>query len=283
VKVSLSADGGDEQFCGYTRYVFIANRILKLANMPLKDLLVKILETIGVENLYSLYKTFRFVFPKYTNVRDKVAKLISTLKEKEPLKLYDTSLKYFLSDDLKNLIMVDFSLENQLFKLKPLEEKVNLSKVDPLTLFLYYDLKTYLPDDILVKVDRATMGVALEGRDPFLDHKILEWSSQLPIEFKYRNRKTKYLLRKILYKYLPKELIDRPKQGFSAPIYKWFKKELKILFKEFLNESKLKKDGLFNVSKVQQTLRDYLDNKRVTHNKLWILFIFQLWKESWFK
>jgi len=283
VKVSLSADGGDEQFCGYTRYTFTANRISKLANSPLKDLLVKILETIGVENLYTLYKTFRFVFPKYTNARDKVAKLISTLKEKEPLKQYDTSLKYFLSDDLKNLIVVDFSLENQLFKLKPLEEKVDLSKVDPLILFMYYDLKTYLPDDILVKVDRATMGVALEGRDPFLDHKILEWSSQLPIKFKYRNRKTKHLLRKILYKYLPKELIDRPKQGFSAPIYEWFKKELKILFKEFLNESKLKKDGLFNVSKVQQILRDYLDNKRVNHNKLWVLFIFQLWKERWFK
>jgi len=281
VKVSLSADGGDEQFCGYTRYTFTANKISKLANIPLKNLLVKILETIGAESLYSLYKKFSFVLPKYTNMRDKIAKLISTLKEKEPIKIYDTSLKYFLPKDLEVLITIDFSLEDQLFKLKPLQEKIDLSKLDLLTLLMYYDLKTYLPDDILVKVDRATMSVALEGRDPFLDHKILEWSSQLPVEFKYKDGKTKYILRKILYKYLPKELVDRPKQGFGVPIYKWFRKELKELYKEYLSEERIRRLGIFNTDEVNRLLTLYLKDEGINSTKLWLLFIFQLWNEKW--
>jgi len=281
VKVSLPADGGDEQFCGYTRYPFTVNKIIKLAKLPLKDLLVKILETIGVENLYNLYKTFRFVLPKYTNARDKIAKLISTLKEKEPIKIYDTSLKYFLPKDLENLITINFSLEDQLFKLKPFQKKIDLSELDLLTLFMYYDLKTYLPDDILVKVDRATMGVSLEGRDPFLDHKILEWSLQLPVEFKYRNGKTKYLLRKILYKYLPKELVDRPKQGFGVPIYEWFREDLKKLYLDYLNRDQIKKYGIFEPKEVEKLLNLYLKDEGINPNKLWLLFNFQLWSEKW--
>jgi len=281
VKVSLSADGGDEQFCGYTRYTFTTNKVLKIAKIPLKEVLIKILEFIGVENLYKFYKALGFILPKYTNTRDKIAKLITTLKEKEPLKIYDISLKYFLPTDLKKLLAVDFILENQLFKLKPLQEKIDLSKLDLLTLLMYYDLKTYLPDDILVKVDRATMSVALEGRDPFLDHKILEWSSRLPIEFKYRHGKTKYLLRKILYKYLPEELVDRPKQGFGVPIYEWFRKELKELYMEYLSEARLGEVKIFNPKEVRRLLNLYLNNEGVNSYKLWLLFIFQLWSEKW--
>jgi len=143
------------------------------------------------------------------------------------------------------------------------------------------DLKTYLPDDILVKVDRATMSVALEGRDPFLDHKIIEWTSKLPLEFKYRNRISKYLLRKILYKYVPKELVERPKQGFGVPIYEWFKGELKELYKEYLKEEQVKKEGLFNHKEIKRLLDDYLSDKGINHNKLWLLFIFEIWREKW--
>lgn len=114
---------------------------------------------------------------------------------------------------------------------------------------MLYDLKTYLPDDILVKVDRATMSVALEGREPFLDHKILEWTSMLPVEFKYKNSTSKYILRKILYKYVTKELIDRPKQGFGVPIYEWFKADLKELYKEYLTPGKIKKRKDFLMKK----------------------------------
>jgi len=279
VKVSLSADGGDEQFCGYTRYTFTINGILKLANLPFRNLLVKILETIGTDNLYYIYKSFRFVLPKYTNARDKIAKLINTLKEKDSVKIYDISLKYFLPSDLKKLLKVDIPLKNQLFKVESLEDYKN--QLDSLSFFMYYDLKTYLPDDILVKVDRATMGVSLEGREPFLDHKILEWSLRLPAEFKYRNGKTKYLLRKILYKYLPKELVDRPKQGFGAPIYEWFRNDLKELYLDFLNSNQIRKQGIFEPKEVEKILNLYLKDEGINPNKLWLLFNFQLWSEKW--
>uniref|UniRef100_UPI0026357042 asparagine synthase C-terminal domain-containing protein n=1 Tax=Sulfurihydrogenibium sp. TaxID=2053621 RepID=UPI0026357042 len=146
---------------------------------------------------------------------------------------------------------------------------------------MLYDIKTYLPDDILVKVDRATMSVALEGREPFLDHKILEWTSMLPVEFKYKNGVSKYILRKILYKYIPKELIDRPKQGFGVPIYEWFKTDLKELYKEYLNPERIKKEGVFNEKEVERLLNDYLNDRGVNHNKLWFLFVFQIWREKW--
>ena len=146
---------------------------------------------------------------------------------------------------------------------------------------MYYDLKSYLPDDILVKVDRATMGVSLEGRDPFLDHKIVEWSSQLPVEFKYKEGKTKYILRKILYKYLPKELVDRKKQGFGAPIQEWFRKDLKNLYREYLSESSVKRFGIFNAKEVQKLLKGYWERKGINPKKVWLLFVFQQWAEKW--
>jgi len=281
VKVSLSADGGDEQFCGYTRYVFTYERLLKLSKLPFKGILIKFLETLGVENIFLLYKYFRFILPKYPNLKDKISKLIETLKEETPLKQYDYSLKYFLPLELKDLIRSYVPLKNQLFKVKELQEKLDISKINPLILFMYYDLKTYLPDDILVKVDRATIGVALEGREPFLDNKLLEWSSQLPIEFKYREGKTKFLLRKILYKYLPKELIDRPKQGFGVPIHEWFKKELKVLYGEYLNEKRIKDTGIFNPKEVKKLLNLYWRDGGINSKKLWLLFMFQIWSEKW--
>ena len=143
------------------------------------------------------------------------------------------------------------------------------------------DLKTYLVDDILVKVDRATMSVALEGREPFLDHKIVEWTSRLPLEYKYRNGISKYLLRKVLYRYVPRNLVDRPKQGFGAPIYEWFKGELKGLYKEYLNKDRIKSAGIFNAFEVERLLSDYLSDRGVNHNKLWLFFVFELWRERW--
>jgi len=280
VKVSLSADGGDEQFCGYTRYVFTANRISKLANMPLKNFLLILLETVGVNNLYFLYKLFNFILPKYNNARDKIAKLINTLKEEKGIKQYDISLKYFLSQDLRKLLKADIPIKDQLFKIKPLEEYEE--QLGLLSMFMYYDLKTYLPDDILVKIDRATMGISLEGREPFLDKKILEWSLQLPVEFKYRNGRTKYLLRRILYKYLPKELVDRPKQGFGVPVYKWFKTDLKKIYFDYLNPRKIEQVGIFNTEEVRKLLLLYLKDEGINAHKLWLLLIFQLWYEKWF-
>ena len=274
VKVSLSADGGDEQFGGYLYYYSTYWRWEKFSKIPLKGLLISLLERVGVENIFQILPFLN----RKTHLRDKVKKFLTLLKEEDYIDQYDITVKIFLNQDLEKL-----------FKQKPSKEVSNLSKLErdlveklhPIQAFMYYDLKNYLPDDILVKVDRATMGVALEGRDPLLDHKILEWSSQLPLEFKYKNGKTKYILRKILYKYLPQELVDRRKQGFGVPIQEWFKNELKDLYGEYLSEETVKRVGVFDEKEVKKLLKGYWENRGVNHKKVWLLFIFHQWAEKW--
>jgi len=271
VKVSLSADGGDEQFCGYTSYKIIVDRINKLSRLPFKRVMSKMLNLINPDLALKFYVTFKPVLPKYTNFRDKYMKLRDVLKAGTFLEQYDISISYFLNEDLQNL------------GIKSYKEYFlsNFDSLDPYSFLMLLDLKTYLVDDILVKVDRATMSVSLEGREPFLDHKIVEWTSKLPVELKYKKGKSKYLLRRVLYKYIPPELIERPKHGFGVPIYEWFKKDLKELYLEYLNEGRMKKGGIFNPSEVKRLLDNYLQDRGVNHNKLWLLFVFEQWRESW--
>jgi len=116
---------------------------------------------------------------------------------------------------------------------------------DPLSFMLAIDYQTYMVDDILQKVDRATMSVSLEGREPFLDQAIIEWAATLPNEYKYRNGVKKYILKEIVYKYIPKEIMERKKMGFGIPVEKWLQNELKDLVKEYLSDQSLDKHGLF--------------------------------------
>lgn len=136
---------------------------------------------------------------------------------------------------------------------------------EPMKYMMLYDLKTYLPDDILVEVDRATTSIALEGREPFLDHKIIEFTSRIPVGLKYKNGTSKYILRKILYKYVPRELVDRPKMGFGVPTYEWFKGELRNLYMEYISKERIRREGLFNPEETELLLRRYLENRGVNY------------------
>lgn len=272
VKVSLSADGGDEQFCGYTRYWMVVDRINKLSKVPTISTLSRILDMLSPETATRLYNIFKPILPKYTNFRDKYVKLRNVIRASNLRDQYELSLQIFLKEDLSSIGVIP---NNGNF------DYIGDNSYDPCSMVMLYDIKTYLPDDILVKVDRATMSVSLEGREPFLDHKIVEWTSQLPSEFKYKNGKSKYILRKVLSKYIPIELVDRPKQGFGVPIYEWFKGELKELYLEYLDENRIKEAGIFNPSEVRRLLESYLQDKGVNHNKLWLLFIFEQWRRKW--
>lgn len=276
VKVSLSADGGDEQFFGYTRYWIVGESLKKLNSLPFLGFISKILDIIHPDIAISLYNLFRPLLPEWNNFRDKYVKLRNVLKSKELKIQYDLSNKIFLPRELSGLSKV---LENINIS--------QLSQIDTTRLrcnedfMMLYDFKTYLPDDILVKVDRATMSVSLEGREPLLDHKLLEYTARLPIIFKYRNKRSKYILRKILYKYIPQALIDRPKMGFGVPIYEWFKADLKELYMHYLNIERIEKEDFLNAKEVERLLNDYLEGRGINHNKLWFLFIFELWRERW--
>ena len=272
VKVSLSADGGDEQFCGYSRYWLISNSIKKLSKLPFSGLISKFLDVIHPDFAQKIYNTLKPILPKYTNFRDKFIKLRNVLKVKDSMEMYNLAVSYFLEEDLKELGLNSY---------RRLTDWSKEQKLDLLSSMMLTDLKTYLPDDILVKVDRATMAIALEGREPFLDHRILEWTCQLSSEFKYKNGVSKYILRKVLYKYVPRELLDRPKQGFGVPIYEWFKRDLKELYIEYLSEHRIRSAGIFDFVEVKRLLDDYLMDRGVNHNKLWLLFVFELWRENW--
>jgi asparagine synthase (glutamine-hydrolysing) len=146
---------------------------------------------------------------------------------------------------------------------------------------LAFDYVSYLPGDILTKVDRATMSISLEGREPLLDQNIIEWVATLPDHFKYNNGVSKYLLRKIVHKYVPSSVMSRPKMGFAIPLTKWFREDLKYLFHEYLNETSLNKHGLVNVERLHKELDEYYGGNDFRFPLLWNILVFQLWYEKW--
>jgi asparagine synthase (glutamine-hydrolysing) len=146
---------------------------------------------------------------------------------------------------------------------------------------LAVDYKTFLVDNNLVKVDRATMSVGLEGREPMLDQRLVEFVSQLPSSFKIRDGVNKWLLKQVVHKYIPKELMERPKRPFIAPLMVWFKDDLKEQLKYYLSERCLSITGVFDHSPIIRLRDEYLAGRKVNYQKLWQVLIFQLWYNRW--
>jgi asparagine synthase (glutamine-hydrolysing) len=143
------------------------------------------------------------------------------------------------------------------------------------------DFKTYQLDDILTKVDRATMSVSLEGREPLLDYRLIEYIARLDPCLKIKQGNKKHLLKQITHKYLPKEIMDRPKMGFGVPIAQWFSDELKLYLDHYFDPVLLKQQGLFNVSNILNMKDKYLSGKSYYINRIWMLLVFQMWYERW--
>jgi asparagine synthase (glutamine-hydrolysing) len=139
----------------------------------------------------------------------------------------------------------------------------------------------YLQDDILTKVDRATMSVSLEGREPLLDHRLIEYAAQLPLEYKYDGSITKKILKDIVYQYVPKEMLDRPKKGFTLPIYTWLRKDLQFLLGDYFNEAFLKSQDMFNTVEVLRIISLFKQNKFHYQPLVWKLLMFQMWYKKW--
>ncbi|MGE5309234.1 MAG: asparagine synthase (glutamine-hydrolyzing), partial [Deltaproteobacteria bacterium] len=274
VKVSLSADGGDELFFGYRKYTDFST-IVGLVNNPVfKAAALPLMRSLGPDRLFGLYRMMRFALPSVPYLRDSFDKLLAVAGAGDRQSQYETANRFFLKKDLPALGVK--GQRDHLAKLKVRNE---------LDLFIWAmaaDIKTYLPDDILVKTDRATMAVSLEGREPLLDNRILEFSARLPVSLKYMKGTTKFILKKILHKYVPRELVERPKQGFGVPVEKWFRKDLTALYDEYLGHERIRKEGLFDPEEVSRLVREYRRKPSgVNHQKLWFLFMFQLWKERW--
>jgi len=286
VKVSLSADAGDETFCGYDRYWIIDSLFRKFQRVPKFILRIGLffLNLLPSSVLEFFYKIFGFILPKQVMSKKRIYKLkrkINKLKEviKNPNDLVSfyqlLGFGYWKEPELSQLINAK---EEQTF----FKEDSRIEQADNLTRMQAIDYKTYLVDDVLVKVDRAGMAVGLEGRDPLIDHKIIEYAAQLPIDLKYRNGVSKYILRKILYKYVPKKLLERPKQGFTVPLEKWLRGDLKYLLDNYLDKERIKREGIFNPEIVEQEKNKFLEKGVDYAEHLWLLIMFEMWREKWF-
>jgi len=269
VTVSLSADGGDEVFGGYNKYTQALKYHDLFSKVPLRKSIGNILESIPPQNIPFFNKTFNFEH-RYNKVKD--------------LLLSNSHL------DTMNQTVTIFNEKSLSLLLKSQQEKIvtsfddlsllDTSSNDNLAKLMAIDYKTYQLDDILVKVDRATMSVSLEGREPLLDHKLVEFIAKLPSKYKIHNGDKKYLLKSIVHDYIPKELMDRPKMGFSIPLQEWFGDKLKGYVLEYLDSSKIEKVGIFNVQEVQKIKQDFLE-KNIKASQMWLILTYMMWYERW--
>jgi asparagine synthase (glutamine-hydrolysing) len=162
-------------------------------------------------------------------------------------------------------------------KNNPGEISVSERKLSVIELQALYDLENYLQDDLLTKVDRASMKYSIETRVPYLDHRMVEFAINLSPELKYRNGIYKYILKKVLYQYVPQKLFDRPKQGFAIPLNKWLHTSLNYLLDDYLSEEVIKRFGVVEVAGVNKLKSEFSGGKDFLYNRLWLLIVLHMW------
>ncbi|RYZ28934.1 MAG: asparagine synthase (glutamine-hydrolyzing) [Chitinophagaceae bacterium] len=271
VTVALSADAGDEIFAGYNRYTYISRYGKKLGSIPkpVRKAAVMAMENFPARKIPFL-RNKRHFYSRY----DKIKNLLANSSPSDYLK---NLTKVFNDKDIAKLFNSPVKELTTSHQSKELSD----SYFDVLSYLMAADYQTYLVDDVLQKVDRATMSVSLEGREPFLDQHIIEWAAQLPSEYKFQDGQTKYILKQIVHQHIPKEIMERPKMGFGIPIESWMKNELKELMMEHLSEANVKAHGLFNPEKIQALVADFFDGRTENHVKIWHLLMFQMWYKKW--
>lgn len=275
VTVSLSGDAGDELFGGYNRYFMGRSIWDKIGWMPgkVRRGLSKGLEVLSPAAWDNLFRGISPVLPKRMRQRtpgDKLHKLAEVLDVSDPMEMYQRLVSHWKVPQA----IVQGGTE----PLTCLTDKTQWINSDNFThQMMYMDLVSYLPDDILVKVDRAAMGVSLETRVPFLDHRVVEFAWQLPLSMKIRHGQGKWLLRQVLYKYVPKELIERPKVGFGVPIDTWLRGPLRDWVEVLLDEKQIKEGGFFDPKPIRQKWHEHLSGSRNWQYHLWDILMFQAW------
>lgn len=268
VTVALSGDGGDEIFAGYNKF----NQSLKYSEGwgVAKKALAGAMNIISPEYVPFFQSQYNF-----TTRYEKVKQILGSEKPTEIMKII---AQYIPESEVKKILKSDYKEYKTSFDLNG-----ELRNNDPLARLLAVDYITFLNDNNLTKMDRATMSVALEGREPFLDQHIIEFVAQVPSAYKIKNGVNKHLLKQIVYKYLPQSMMDRPKKPFIAPLSVWFMEQLKDFFLHYLDSQKLSKEGFFNTAPILLMRDQFLNGKPINHQKLWNILMFEMWYEKWMK
>jgi asparagine synthase (glutamine-hydrolysing) len=271
VTVSLSGDGGDEIFGGYNRYTWVERIWRRMGKIPapLRGILSKGM-TRGA-------RPFSLLAGKlgYPNPADKVHKLAEALGAASPADIY-LGLVSFWRQPAEVVLN---AREPHTLPTDPRRWPQGLSLAEQM---MFLDTLTYLPDDGLVKVDRASMAASLEVRVPFVDdYRLLEFAWRLPLDMKIRAGQGKWILRQVLYKYVPKEMIERPKMGFGVPIDSWLRGPLREWAEDLLSEDRLRREGFFHPKPIREKWAEHLSGKRNWQYHLWDILMFQAWLDEW--
>jgi len=276
VSVVLSGDGGDEVFCGYSKY-FALNRSVRLLKPGLrKSAVQKMVNMVSEEMVYRLNS----LLPKsrrQTNIRDKLQKLKRSVNADNFEQMFIEASSYVDVNAAESSI----KRGKGVLKATNFDRFALLESLAPVEQMMAIDYQTFMVDDILTKVDRATMSQSLEGREPLLDHKITEFMARVPVAIKYKENNGKYLLKKILNRHLPGHLFQRPKSGFQVPLYEWFESDLRHLLDRYLDKERLERGGIFDAEAVEAKLQRYYRGGYINISEIWFVLMFEMWREEW--
>jgi asparagine synthase (glutamine-hydrolysing) len=273
--VALSGDAADEFFGGYNRYL-VAETFWKWAEkFPriARQGFGAVLKSLSPSAWDALFNTLHKVIPEKYELRtpgDKAHKMARVLSARNGAQYYQSLVSHWQHPE--SVVIGSTEPESLLTRedRRPRGEEL-------LHWMMSADAQTYLPDDILVKVDRAAMAHSLETRVPFLDQRLVELSWRIPSSLKIRNSETKWVLRQILYKYVPRELIDRPKMGFGVPLHDWLRGGLRDWAEDLLDERRLQREGYFDPAPIRQLWTAHLSGKVNEQHLLWDILMFQAW------
>ena len=254
VTVVLSGDGGDELFAGYSSYHLFENRYTKINKLALNGITKNIFNLIP-DPIVKLHQWSKKYYPKYLKFKN-------TLEHKTIENMYKVSNSVFTKDETEEVLLGEYYYH----------EDCGFDGISNVEKMMLSDFTCYLADDILVKVDRASMSMSLESREPLLDHKVIEFAANLPI--KYKNQKK--ILKDILSKYIPEELFNRKKTGFGIPVNKWLRDDLKYLIDEYMSDALIEEQKIFNASYIKN-LKQLFISEKIDDRKVWTILMFQMW------
>ena len=274
VTVALSGDGGDELFAGYNRYQLATRtwQAMALLPRPLRCAIAGAITSVSADR-WSKLLSFVPARLRFGQIGDKLHKFASVLPVDDDTALYRRLVTHW---DPAQIVPGVAEAKGVLW-----DQHVTADFPHLLERMQYLDLVTYLPDDILTKVDRASMAVALEARVPLLDHRVVEFAWRLPREAKIRGGVSKWLLREVLDRHVPKSIINRPKMGFGIPLGEWLRGPLRGWAENLLDEQRLRQAGLVDATRVRQIWAAHLGGQRNHEYMLWNVLMLESWRERW--